>query len=224
MQIVRLELMTDEVDSLREFYAQTLGLETRSEHRDQFEVRAGTTQLVFQKADAGWNGAYHFAFNIPENQFDESLKWIMERVELLADRTGETLFPSKTWNSDSLYFKDTAGNVLEFIARHTMQNAVQKLFDGDPILSVSEIGLATEDVPALVRELGTKGIAPYKGQSDEFTAVGDEEGLFIVVKRDRIWKPDTDVLAKLLPLKVTARVGATQFELRGFPYVIQFIG
>ena len=40
-----------------------------------------------------------------------------------------------------------------------------------------------------------------------FTPVGDEQGLFVVVKRGRMWFPDTGKAAELLPITVTTQVG-----------------
>ena len=68
---------------------------------------------------------------------------------ILVDETGKDEFESKSWNSDSVYFKDAAGNVLEFIARHNLKNAVEEEFDSSQILNVSEIGLPSEDVVEL---------------------------------------------------------------------------
>lgn len=57
-----------------------------------------------------------------------------------------------------------------------------------------------------------RGYLIYDGAgSDTFTALGDEHGLFIIVKRGRIWFPDTGIPAELVPLKVAVSVdgGAT---------------
>ena len=221
MQISRLELQTSDLKEQALFYGETLGLDTRIIAGTQVLVRAGATELVFTQADENRHCLHHFAFNIPENQFETSRQWLAMRTELLADENGMTTFDFGNWNSHSLYFKDAAGNILEFIARHDLQNASEEF----RILSVSEIGIAADDVPVLVKSLEEEtGLLPYKDESSEtFTAVGNADGLFIVVKHERIWYPNTGVPAQLLPLRVHFQVDETKMVLSGIPYKIDFI-
>ena len=149
MQITRLELKTSDLKEQALFYGETLGLDTRIIAGDQVLVRAGATELVFTQAAEGQVNLYHFAFNIPEDQFENAKQWLAMRAELLADEDGNTTINSKTWNSHSLYFKDPAGNILELIARHDLKNASEQF----EILSISEIGLATDDVLEFVKTL-----------------------------------------------------------------------
>src|SRR5690606_37168328 len=109
-------------------------------------VKAGSTDLVFMQAPSEFEGGYHFAFNIPENQFAAAKAWISSRVPLLRDENGQDEFHSESWNSHSVYFKDAMGNVLEFIARHNLKNAATPDLGGAHFLNVSEIGLPSEDV------------------------------------------------------------------------------
>jgi len=135
---------------------------------------------------------------------------------------GKDEFLSKTWNSQSIYFKDAAGNVLEFIARHTMNNAIDGHFNERQILNISEIGLPSEDVIYWANELCQRlGISPYKQEPNEnFTTVGDDNGLLILPHKDRIWMPNSGVPAKLLPVRVGLHVDGSKWEVRGYPYVI----
>jgi catechol-2,3-dioxygenase len=221
MQITRLELQTTDLKEQALFYGETLELDTRIIAGDQVRVRAGATELVFTQAGEGQVNLYHFAFNIPENQFEHAKQWLAMRAEILANENGETTIYSKTWDSHSLYFKDPAGNILELIARHSLKNAS----DDFNILSISEIGLATQDVLAQVKIFEEKtGLLPYKDESSEtFTAVGDAEGLFITVKQGRIWYPNTGIPAQLLPVRVHFQVDETNFILSSFPYQIDLV-
>lgn len=221
MHITRLELQTSDLKEQALFYAEILGLDTRIIAETQVVVRAGATELVFTQANDDLQCLYHFAFNIPENQFESAKQWLAIRAELLADEDGNTTFDFGNWNSHSIYFKDAAGNILEFIARHDLQNA-SKAFE---ILSISEIGLATEDVLELVKTLQEKtGLHPYKDESSEtFTAVGNADGLFITVKQGRIWYPNTGVSAQPLPLLVHFQVDETKMVLSGVPYQVDLL-
>ena len=219
MNITRLELLSADLEAQRDFYADVLELPVNS-IPSALEVKAGETDLVFKQAWSDFVGTYHFAFNIPENQFHAAKEWIFGRVPLLRDDSGQEEFESKSWNSDSIYFLDAGGNVLEFIARHNLKNALNGDFGSQQILNVSEIGLPSEDVVGLANELCTKlGISVFMQEPNEsFTHVGDDNGLFILPAKDRIWKPDSGVPATLLPINVWGEANGKKWEVRGVPY------
>lgn len=221
MNITRLELLTKDLRAQNDSYANILELPAKLTSSD-LEVTAGITDILFTQAPADFDGAYHFAFNIPENQFRTAKEWISDRVTLLRDESGKDEFASETWNSHSVYFKDSAGNVLEFIARHNLKNAVDGDFDSKKILQVSEIGLPSEDVMGLANELCTRsGLSVFKQQPNEnFTPIGDDSGLLILPIKDRIWIPNSGVPAKLLPVKVMVEANGKDWEVRGVPYEI----
>lgn len=221
MNITGLELLTLDVQAQRDFYAHVLELPVKLTSSG-LAVKAGKTDLLFTRAPAGFDGAYHFAFNIPENQFQASKRWISSRTPLLRDESGKDEFASETWNSHSVYFKDAAGNVLEFIARHNLKNPADGDFDSGQILQVSEIGLPSENVVELANELCTRlELAVFRQEpSETFTPVGDDNGLLILPAKDRIWKPDSGVSARLLPVKVRGEANGKRWEVRGVPYEI----
>ncbi len=221
MNIVRLELLAADLWAQKDFYADVLELPVKLTSSG-LEVKAGKTDILFTQAPPDFDGAYHFAFNIPENQFHAAKEWISSRVPLLCDASGNAEFPSQSWNSDSVYFKDAAGNVLELIARHNLKDAVSEDFGSQQILQVSEIGLPAEDVVGFANELCTRlGLSVFRQQPNEnFTPVGDDHGLLILPARDRIWKPDSGVPAKLLPVKVEGETSGKHWEVRGVPYTI----
>lgn len=221
MNIVRLELLTADLQTQQDFYASVLGLPVNLTSSG-LDMKAGQTELLFTQAPPDFDGAYHFAFNIPENQFGAAKGWISNRVPLLRDASGSDEFPAESWNADSVYFKDAAGNVLEFIARHNLKDTVDGDFDGSQILCVSEIGLPSEDVLAFANELCTRlGLYVFRQQPNEnFTPVGDEHGLLILPAKGRIWKPDSGVPAKLLPISVQGETHGRRWKVRGVPYEI----
>ena len=221
MKITRLELLTNDLQAQRDFYADVLELPVNLTSSG-LEVQAGETELVFKQAWSDFDGAYHFAFNIPENQYDAAKRWIKSRISLLKDKTGKEDFESKTWRSDSVYFLDAAGNVLELIARHSLKNGVNEDFDSRQILNVSEIGLPSEDVIGLADDLCTRlEVSVFKQEPNEnFTPVGDDNGLLILPAKNRIWMPDSGVPAKLLPVVVQGTTDGKEWEVRGVPYEV----
>lgn len=217
MNILKLELLAVDLSAQKDFYANILELPAELTSSG-LRIHAGMTDILFTQAPSDFDGAYHFAFNIPENQYSAAKQWIASRTPVLRDRSGRQDFHSDTWNSDSVYFLDAAGNVLEFIARHTLKNAADGNFDSSRILNVSEIGLPSENVIELASELCTQlGLSVYKQEPNEnFTPVGDENCLFILPIKDRIWMPDSGVPARMLPV----RVSGEGWEVGGVPYGI----
>lgn len=221
MNIRKLELLTANLQVQKDFYENILEIPVTLTSSN-LEVKAGQTELVFTQAPADFEGAYHFAFNIPENQFHAAKKWISERIPVLRDESGKDEFNSDSWNSDSVYFKDAAGNVLEFIARHNLNNAADGDFNSRQILNISEIGLPSEHVIEFANKLCTSlNLSIFKQQPNEtFTPVGDDHGLFILPIQDRIWIPNSGVPAKSLPVKVIGDANGKKWEVCGVPYEI----
>jgi len=221
MKITYLELPTKDLIAQRDYYSQVLELPVTLS-ADKLKVQVGETTLVFTQALPDFDGAYHFAFNIPKNQFGAAKAWISARIPLLKDEDGQIEFESASWNSHSVYFKDTAGNVLEFIARHNLKNAAATNFDGTQILNVSEIGLPADGVVTFANELCAKlEISVFKQEPNSiFTPVGDDHGLFIIPIKGRIWIPNSGVPAKLLPVSVRGEADNKNWEVRGMPYEV----
>lgn len=221
MNITRLELPTRDLQAQKDFYMDVLELPVKLT-TSGLEVQAGRTAILFTQAPTDFDGAYHFAFNIPENQFQAAKAWISSRIPLLMDENGKDESASENWNSHSIYFKDVAGNVLEFIARHNLKDAVHGTFDSRQILQVSEIGLPSEDVVGFANELCMRlNLSVFKQQpSESFTPVGDDNGLFILPVKNRIWFPNSGVPAKLLPVKVMGEVNGKHWKVRGVPYEV----
>ena len=218
MLITRLEILTLNLVAQKEFYSSVLDLPVHFEN-NSLHIQAGKTDLIF-KAQNNFEGAYHFCFDIPQNQFANAKRWLSTKIPLLQDDKGSDEFTSDSWNSSSIYFKDSAGNILELIARHNQNNAVDSEFNSTQILQVSEIGLPSKDVISFAKELCEKlGVEVYKQDFNEtFTPIGDEDGLLILPSEGRIWYPNTGVSAQLLPIKIVLETSTRSFQIHGFPY------
>jgi catechol-2,3-dioxygenase len=214
MHITELRLKTADLSGQRAFYADTLHLPLVAETADLLTIGAGHTRLIFERSDTA--PRYHFAFNVPENQLEAARQWLKERVSLIS-LNGKDVFDFASWKAHSVYFYDAAGNVLECIARHRLPNASDRPFDAANLLNISEIGIAAADVRATVGKLmDDLGLPVFDGAgSDSFTALGDDSGLFIVVKQGRVWYPESGVPANVGALTVTgALYDGRQFTLQ----------
>lgn len=225
MDILELKLNTHCLPALHTFYGERLGFPVLEADQQVLVLRAGATRLSFAQAIATVPMHYHFAFNIPSNQFAEAKRWLAERVELVKINDRDEIHWS-AWNAHAVYFLDPAGNIVELIARHNLAEEAGLPFSPANISRVSEIGLAVDDVPLAASALQTAlGIGVWDGgDGSVFTALGDEHGLFIVVKQGRAWFPTQDRLADFYPLELTM-TGKHPLTYRpdGLPYLFNVV-
>ena len=201
MRIRSLRLETANISQLQDFYTEILGIPLIRSSATAFTLKVGRTHLTFEQGNAH---RYHLAFNIPHNQFDSGKTWLASRLPLV-DVMGKDHIHFKAWNAHSLYFYDLAGNILELIARHDLDNTSDAHFSGESLLSVSEIGLTTNNVRQFAEQITkTCGFPYYDGEgSNDFSAIGDPDGLLIIVPEKRVWFPETGIPATYCPLTVT---------------------
>lgn len=224
MDISDLRLRTHDLERVRGFYVDTLGMGIIDESDDMIVLDAGATRLIFQQDEDETPYQYHFAFNIPNNQFTDAKAWLSFRTELLHFE-GRDEINWTSWNAKALYFRDPVGNIVELIARFNVDNDSEIPFSAQSIRRVSEIGLGVkkpdEIAELLKRELD---IPLWDEGSDIFTACGDEHGLLILVKLGRAWFPTSDVQAKKAPVHMTIRGDRdAELEIPKTDYVIKMV-
>ena len=232
-RIRSLELQTaPPLAKMKEFYHSTLGLRVAEDKPDRLTIDAGQTRVIFRPADKDHGQPfYHFAFNIPENKLLAAHKWQSKRTTLLPipERLRDPKFPDdvvhyRHWDAHSVFFFDPAGNVVEYIARHTLKNAAAGAFGSADILYASEIAFVVDDVTAGVAGLTESvGVGPYKSTSDEFAALGDELGLLLVMKRGRVISFDSPDKKAVTVYPTTATVRGdrkTTYKVPKFPYQV----
>lgn len=221
MNITELKLHTNRLKLLKRFYLDVLELALLAEEDDLFSVAIGTTALRFETVRDESRPFYHMAFNIPENKVEEAREWLAQRVEIIENEQSPVVF-FEAWNAHSLYFADPAGNLIELIARHNLENATSVPFTSRDFLCVSEIGMPVEEVLATVEDLEVGlGILPWRGPSADFAPMGDEHGLLIMVSIGRTWFM-SDEQARFHPVAVTIR-GDRELDIRLRGYEIRMI-
>ncbi len=210
MRINDLTILARDLETQRRFYADTLGFAIESSTAIEFTVMAGGSRLRFldQTAARSAFNPFHFAFNIPFDQFESAKAWTAARVPLIADNAGLTDFPSDLFASRQFYFYDPDGNIVEFIGRQRQPSADGGEFSArDSVQGISEIGVAVPHVPDAVRgfltTFGESRFGPNPGS--DFAAVGDDDGMLIVVRQGRTWFPDTGIPARRLWFEAEVR-------------------
>ncbi len=201
MNIREIHLETHCLEELKEFYTGVLGFPLISGRKNAFTIETGKSRVTFLRTRTDVEPFYHFAFNIPENQIEEAARWVQERTPLIS-RNEQTIFHIERWNSHAIYFHDPAGNIVELIARHNLKNADSEPFSVKSIRSVSEVGVVVENVQLFSEQLQQElHISVWDKADENFAAVGDEEGMFIIVLAGRPWFP-TNRPAEIFPVSV----------------------
>ncbi|MEO8112634.1 MAG: hypothetical protein ABI594_21475 [Ginsengibacter sp.] len=207
MYLKEITLQTKNVSVLYSFYSDILELPVKYIDQKQIAVTAGASKLIFEETDKDENPFYHFAFNIPSNKLDEALQWIQNKVELLWLKDYKSFVADfVNWHAKSIYFLDSAGNILELIARFDLHDENTEPFSSRQLRNVSEIGLVLdeEDFDKKAKDILDKyqlNYFPKQPPLPHFRAVGDEEGLFIIVPEGRNWFA-TEMSSGIFPLKI----------------------
>ncbi|WNY34634.1 hypothetical protein Q9Q99_05155 [Curtobacterium flaccumfaciens] len=154
------------------------------------------------------SGALHLAITIPTGTFDAAKDWIAGLTTVLGTDDQDEFEGPPNWNSRSVYFEGPDDQLLELIERRDLpadasENTVV------PLVSISEVGVPVPDVLGAVDALRRAGLEPYANPPGEsFAAVGDVDGLVILVSPDRRWFPTGDRSPSSAPVVVDLGLGA----------------
>lgn len=233
MKILSLSLSTTILSEMKHFYLEQLGFSLKQQSNESFTIFAGRTELTFTQDDSLKNPYYHFAMDIPHNQMEEAQAWLLQKgCHLLDTSVDEKDFTKRKViffegiNAHSIYFIDPQGNILEFIARKSLDNASNKSFDALSITNISEIGFGlNQDVSLTIDRLFAQfGVTSFgTGDGEIFQILGDEHGMFILSDTNRAWFP-TSRLAEIHPIHMTIEgEKPSQFQLTPYPYFIETV-
>ncbi|MEO8415860.1 MAG: hypothetical protein ABI472_19510 [Ginsengibacter sp.] len=219
MLFKEIRLQTNHVSALYYFYKEVLELATVYSNEKSFTVTVGETNLIFEETHDIENPLYHFAFNIPVNKFDEAFQWLKNKVELLwLDDYKSLIADFINWHAKSIYFNDPGGNILELITRFDLNDNVNEKFSSKHLRNVSEIGLvyATQNFDEKVEELLAQYPLSYFHKQPplpHFRAVGNDEGLFVIVPENRVWFSTKNTISQIFPLKINFHVDDKPYQL-----------
>lgn len=214
MKIEQIQIQTNNIQETFSFYKDILELKIIEKDEKSVTIQAGNSILKFVE-NSQFNSIYHFAFNIPQNKLEEAIEWCKSKVDLIIIEDQNVITNFENWNAHAVYFYDNNGNLLEFIARHDLDNQQSGEFNSKSILNISEIGIVTKNP----LELGNQLIAKHgleffskNTNSEAFSAIGDDEGLLILVTPNRNWYP-TQTPSESNKLEVILKNNGNRIEL-----------
>jgi catechol 2,3-dioxygenase-like lactoylglutathione lyase family enzyme len=214
MKISELIIQTIDLDQTEIFYSTILAFKIISKTESSVSFNVGNSILTFEITNKEIKPKYHFAFNIPCNKLEEAMLWISEKISLI-EIDGGSVAHFENWRAEAIYFYDNNKNILELIARKDLNNYSENEFSNESIISISEVGIVTKKPMVLGNELikMTKSEFFSKGpKREDFVAVGNENGLFVISNSQRNWFPTSDKAEKQRT-KVKIQVDNADFDL-----------
>jgi hypothetical protein len=212
-------LQTNQLESLNRFYFSVLELPARREGEKEISIEVGATELQFRE-EKNSTAYYHFAINIPSNKIEEAKMWLKSRTDLLwMNDYNSDIADFRNWHAKSVYFFDPGGNIVELISRFDLNDPVDEKFSPKHFNCISEIGIVFKpnEFDQRTDELLQKFHLEYFSKQPplpQFRAIGNDDGLFIIVPEDRKWYP-TEMWAGIFPMEI-------DFEEKGKNFSIEF--
>ncbi|MEK4698359.1 VOC family protein [Solibacillus sp. FSL R7-0668] len=144
MNINHVTMCASNYEATKQFYETTLHFPLTSEEHNRFTIKVGTSMITFVEAPLEKSPFYHFAFDVPSNQFEEAKAWIKEKTELSQEQgEDEVYFPFI--DAKSIYFEDPAGNIVELICRFSDAKPSEEPFTTASLQKVSEMSIVVTD-------------------------------------------------------------------------------
>lgn len=195
---------TNNLKPLKRFYRNVFGFDLKESGSDYFTVTVGETDITFREAEAP--SVYHFAINIPGNQFIIIKDWLKQKVRLLQSK-GKSDIYNPSLDADSMYFEDPAGNLVELIGRR--KRDLFGSFTKEAFFDVSEVGIVTPYLYEAGEELQDLGLpllrkADVDTESVNFLGKGDH----YIILAPPAWKwRFSKIEAETHPLEITFKDG-----------------
>ena len=199
-------LYTNQLKQLRGFYGNVLEIPLEESTDEHFQISIGTSTLIFRLCEI--QASYHFAINIPGNQFTLAKHWAKERIILNREAAVDEIYYTR-FEADAFYFEDPAGNVIELIARRNVDKWSD--FSIESFLNLSEVSITTpfvEEAGDKLQEIGIPISGHVQIEPDELNFLGKKDTFILLVPPKRRWY-FSKRMSKTSPLEVVLEDGKT---------------
>ena len=207
MEILRLEIYTNNIESTRNFWGEKIGLvevagESSTSKVTYYigdpETNCKLTFRYFYRPEPFVN---HFAISIPPNQIESALTWLKSKdIKIIKNETTVAdIYANPVFNSKSIFFDDAVGNIVELIAFQNLGDAfsekpiatpVDGPFSKDQLFNISQVSLPGINVRAAYDIL--HNVFEYDSLSRStasYKPTGGPEGLILLRLKSRPWLP-----------------------------------
>lgn len=203
MEINKVTIQTSKLKESEDFYHRVLGLQLINSNENKFTIKVGSSLLEFLETNKEINPFYHFAFNIPANQFQEAKFWAQSKVSLTVEN-GEDEVYFEFLDAHSFYFVDPSGNIVEFISRHSVSVQSNEVFSENSILNISEINITTKEVISVGNRLIASGTYVRDGKelTESLNFMGSNGSFLLLGPPNRKWL-FSDKQSECFPVVIT---------------------
>lgn len=191
MKILQFNFKDPEPQHWVEFYGETLGFHCEIKENGVL-IELGYSTLLIEKANVK-RTPIHLAFHIATGSILTTKNWLDSKVQWL-ERNSQRIVEFPDWNARSFFFLDSMGNILEGIERPDRPISTFQLGQ-EGFIGLAEVGLPTTHFEEVKANILQHGLGLYDEGNQDFAALGNYEGLLILVREGRPWFP-TDILAK----------------------------
>lgn len=218
LHIESITIYSAALEATRNFYRDTLEFPILKESETYFTLQIGSTAFTIHQAPPEEAPFYHFAFDIPSNQFEEAKNWIKERVSLLTDEGHDEVY-FQTIDAKSIYFEDPSGNIVEWICRLSDATPCTDPFHPKLLQTVSEMSVVVHDKLAAAEQLETVGVLSRDHQpvpAEGLTFMGEREDAvyLLLVPKNRVWY-FSDKLSVVHPLSIRLQGASIEITSSG---------
>jgi len=236
MEIVRLEILTNNLTTTRNFWGEKIGLEEVIEETSNSKVtyKLGSSLLTFRYFYQLEPFVNHFAISIPPNQIENALTWLKSKeVKIIKNEiTVADIYANPFFNSKSIFFDDAVGNIVELIAFQNLgtefegkriSTTVDGPFSKDQLFNISQISLAGINVRAAYNVLHT--VFEYDSLSRStasYKPTGGPEGLILLRLKSRPYLPTEDNYPPDVPSFTTLTIRHPKDTTINMPQEIYF--
>ncbi|MCM3795027.1 glyoxalase [Priestia megaterium] len=181
-------LYTHLLDTMKDFYVNSLDFPLTAASPRSFSIKVGESELTFKASSLHTKPFYHFAFNVPANRFMEAKQWATQRVILNTEEKKDEIY-FEAFDAHSFYFEDPAHNIVEYISRHSDCPSSKDPFSSKSLLSIGEINLTTPHVHSVGTQLINSGITVRNNRllNETFNFLGSGSAFFLVGTPKRRW-------------------------------------
>ena len=152
MDVKHVQLQTNKLQEMKTFYGELLGFTILNLSSNCFQIQVGLSTIEFTNEGVEGKPFYHFAFDIPANQFAEAKEWLKTKTFLLKENGDDEVYFSFSV-AKSCYFEDPSGNIVEFIARLNDNLESEIPFSITSIQKISEMSLVVPDTLSAAEQL-----------------------------------------------------------------------
>ncbi|PLS17352.1 hypothetical protein CVD28_12360 [Bacillus sp. M6-12] len=212
MKIYHVCLESYNLEEMRHFYTQELDMELRTNTSNSFSVIAGSTEIMFKKAET--LPFYHLCFRTSGQYFEHIFMNLDEQNRLVKNESGRKRM---YWEGKQAYFTDPDGNILEMLERKYQWK------DKEPIgwFDVCEIGMPVFNIKETQLFLSTHLIDVQNMDDDTFAFYGDSSGYLVLVKEGRHWYPTKkSSVIHATEISVSGKENI-DFKLFDYPYIFK---